>query len=114
MPHTVLHTHTLDYLLLSPGQNIIDIIICHSGILGVKHLLSSMANHGEHLFVPNLLVAVDQPALLDNYLIKVQLHLSSLHYSLLHRVLCDEAKHTNCPSLANAVSSILSGIKCLK
>ena len=94
-------------LLLSPGQDVINVVICDSGILGAEHFVGTVANHGQHLLVANFLVAVDQSALLDDNLVQVQLHLGPFHDPLLHSVLRDQPEHTNRPVLPNTMSSIL-------
>lgn len=56
-----------------------------------------------------LFMDVLERTLLNDNLVQTQLHLCSLYNSLLHRVFCDETKHTHRLCLANTMSTILFG-----
>jgi len=56
-----------------------------------------------------LFMDVLERTLLNDNLVQTQFHLCSLYDSLLHRVFCDETKHTHRLCLADTMSTILFG-----
>lgn len=57
----------------------------------------------------DLFMDVLERTLLNDNLVQTQFHLCSLYNSLLHRVFCDETKHTHRLCLADTMSTILFG-----
>lgn len=104
----------IEYLLFPLGQDGLNVVIGDSGILCAEHLICSMSNHAQHLFVANLLVTVHQPSLLDNDLIQVQFHLGPLHYSLFDCVLCNQTVDPYDLRLPNTMGTILYYMKAKK
>ena len=56
-----MYTHM--YLLLSPGKDLINVLLCDHGVFGAEDSVRTVTDHGEHIFAAHLLVAVLQAAL---------------------------------------------------